>query len=131
MLLVTLWYNPATVPLTLTEKVHVSPVPLGGIIVAPLRLMVDVPETAVIVWPDIPVQAGTFKPFGFAMTKPSGRTSVKLTLVNWLELGLVKVKVRVLVLAVDAGEKAFDNVGATGLGQPVTVMPSNSKLAFD
>jgi hypothetical protein len=68
---VVLFFAPAVVPVTLTEKVHE---PLAAI-VPPERLIAPEPAVAVIVpAPQLPV-----RPFGEETTKPAGRASVKAT----------------------------------------------------
>jgi hypothetical protein len=129
---VTLWYSPATLPVTFTEKVQETFV-AGDTIerVAPLRLMVEVPATAVMVWFEIEpfaLQTGEVRPLGLAMSSPLGRVSVKPTPVKLLELGLVTVKVSVLGLGgMEVGEKALESVGGLGRGQPEMVTLSRYK----
>lgn len=101
-------FKPVVVPVTLTEKVQVSP----PVRVAPARLIVLEPGVAVIVpppqEPDIP--------FGLATTKPPGRLSVKLTPVSdVLVLGLLMEKVRAVLLPVKIGfaVKAFAITGGS------------------
>ncbi len=139
MLEVMLWYSPGTVPVTFTENVQMTfaAVPVVAS-VAPLRLMVVEPATAVMVCPvmlPLAEQLGVIKPpgpapLGVAMTRPSGRASVKLTLVKALEFGFVTVNVRVLgLVGMDDGEKLFESLGGLGGGQPVIVMSSRRAVA--
>jgi len=96
ILLLTLVYCPAILPVTLTVKEHEA----FAERVAPLILMDVPPAVAVMVWPDIvpAVHVGPDKPFGVAIIRPVGRVSEKLTPVKALALGLVKVNVSVLLL---------------------------------
>ncbi len=115
-------------PVTFTAKVQVA----FDESAAPLRLMVDEPATAEMVCPVTePVeQVSVGVPLGVAMTRPSGRASVKVTPVKALEFGFVTVNVRMLGLGgMDAGEKTFANVGGLGAGQPVMVTLSSNALA--
>ena len=121
-------------PVTFTENVQVTFVAVAVVAsVAPLRLMADEPATAMMVCPvmlPLAEQLGVVKPLGVAMTRPSGRASVKFTPVKALEFGLVTVNVRVLgLVGMDAGEKAFAKVGGLGAGQPVIVTLSINTLA--
>jgi hypothetical protein len=82
-------FVPAVVASTFTVKVHE---PLAGS-VAPVKLTLDEPATAVIVPPHEPV-----RPFGVATTRPAGSVSLKPTPVNAAPLlGFEMVNVRVVV----------------------------------
>ena len=122
-------YDPATFPMTFTEKEHEE----FAARVAPVILMVLPPAVAVMVWPDIEpvVHVGPDKPFGVVTARPAGRVSEKLTLVKEVALGLVKAKVSVLLLpkGMDVGEKDLESVGGTGRGQPVMVTLSRNTEA--
>src|SRR5260370_36761125 len=81
---VVLFWSPAGTPVTLTENVH----PLLAARVAPDKLMLFVPATAVIVPPpQLPV-----KPLGFATTRPAGNVSLKPMPVSVDVFGLLIVK---------------------------------------
>jgi len=96
ILLLTLVYCPAIVPLTFTEKEHEA----FAERVAPLILMEVVPSVALMVWPEIEpvVHVGPDRPFGVSISRPVGRVSENPTPVKALALGLVKVNVSVLLL---------------------------------
>src|SRR5712671_885880 len=85
-----LFFTPAVVPVTFTLKVH--EVLIAS--VAPARLTVPEPATAVIVPPpQLPV-----RPFGVATTKPAGSVSVNATPVSGMVLaaGFVMVKLKLV-----------------------------------
>ena len=78
----------------------------------PLRLMVCVPASAVIVPVHVPP-----KPLGVLIANPPGRTSVKLTPVRAAEaFGLVRVKVNVLAEPTEMGlvPNDLEMVGTVG-----------------
>ena len=84
---VTLVWRPVVTPWTFTINVHPA-----GATVAPARLMLLDPATAVIVPPQEPVN-----PFGVATTSPAGNVSLKPTPVNGVAFGFVILKVRLVV----------------------------------
>jgi len=77
------------VAVTFAEKVQDAP-PAS---VAPDRLMIFDPATAVIV----PLQVPALRPFGVETTNPAGSVSVKAMSVNAVEFGLVIVKLNAVV----------------------------------
>ncbi len=82
--LVTLFFVPAVVPVTLTAKVH-APLPAS---VAPNRLTPFDPAVAVIVPPpQLPVS-----PLGVETTRPAGNVSVKATPVSDVSIGIADVE---------------------------------------
>src|SRR6266851_1086593 len=88
-----LFFTPAVVPVTSTEKVHDEPTAGDVVRVPPDRLTVLFPAVAVIV----PLPQEPVNPFGVATTRPAGRLSVKATpLCATLVLGLLIVKLKVL-----------------------------------
>jgi len=86
---VVLFWTPALVPVTSTENVH----PLLAVRVAPDKLMLFVPATAVIVpSPQLPVRL-----FGFATNRPAGSVSLNPTPVRVDVFGLLMVKLSEVV----------------------------------
>jgi hypothetical protein len=121
--LLTFVYCPATLPNTLTEIVQFALAES----VPPLTLIERVPDTAVVVAPvNVPAVQEVASPLGVAITKPTGRVSVKPTPVKADPLGLVKANRRVLVPPCAIGEvrKLFERVGTTGRGHPLMVILS-------
>ena len=88
-----MFFTPAVVPVTATEKVQDDPAAGDAVSVPPDRLMLPLPAVAVIVpLPQEPVIFGVV-----ATTTPAGRLSVKATPLNaTLVFGLVMVKLSVL-----------------------------------
>ena len=87
---VVLFFTPEFVPVTLTmtlQEVLTATVP-------PLRLILPLPATAVVVPPQV-----LLRPFGVATAKPAGKVSVKATpfSATVLAAGLVIVSVRLVV----------------------------------
>ncbi len=81
---VVLFFTPALVAVTLTEKVQLP----MAVRLPPLRMIVPDPAVAVIVPPQLP-----FSPLGVEITRPGGSVSVKPMPVNAVEvLGLFIVK---------------------------------------
>ena len=88
--------------------------------VAPLRLIVDVPASAVI--KEASNEQSSISPLsGVAITKPVGSVSENATPVRAEALGLLMVKVRLLVLPCAMGSvaNALSSSGGAGSGQPV------------
>jgi hypothetical protein len=117
--LVVFIFAPAAVPVTLTENVHA---PLAAK-VAPLKLTLDDPATAVIVPPpQLPIS-----PFGVETTTPSGSVSVNpMPVSTVLAFGLVTVNDRLddPFSGIDEGVNDFDNAGgATTVTEAVAVFP--------
>src|SRR5258708_10289154 len=84
---VVLFFNPALVPLTLTENVHEA----FAAKLEPDRPILPPPAIAAIV----PAGQAPLNPFGVATTTPAGRTSVKLMPVSCemiFGFGIVKVR---------------------------------------
>src|SRR5262249_52080244 len=80
-----LFFTPAVVPVTLTEKVQLALAASD----APERLMLPAPAVAVIV----PPPQEPVRPFGVETTRPAGRLSVKATPFSvTLVFGFVMVK---------------------------------------
>ena len=88
--LVVLVCTPIAVPVTFTEKVQEAPAAK----VAPARLMLFDPAVAVTV----PPSHKPVRPLGVDTTKPPGRTSVNARPVSEIGLGLVRVKLRAVLL---------------------------------
>ncbi len=111
-----LFFTPAVVPVTFTEKIQLAP----PATVAPARLTLDAPAVAVMVPPpQLPVSA-----FGVETTRPAGNVSVKATPVRPVDaFGFVTVKLRLVLppTAMEAVPKVL-----VILGGPVTLT-----LAFD
>jgi len=89
---VTLVWTPIPAPLTTTEKVHEAP----GAKLAPVRLMLLDPATAVIVPPP---HAPTKPLSGCATVRPAGSVSLKAISLNGagLSTGLLIVKLRIVL----------------------------------
>jgi len=81
--------DPAVVPVTSAENVHVEPVPGDAVRVPPARLILALPAVAVMVpLPQVPVTLGVE-----ATVRPAGKVSVKVTPLRALALfGLLRVK---------------------------------------
>src|SRR5262249_47384845 len=117
-----LFFNPSTVPFTLTTMVQEALVAS----VPPDKLIEPDPAVAVTLPPQTPT-----KPLGVATTSPDGKLSVKATPVSdRLAFGLVMVKVRLVEpLRTMVGEpNAFaivgsENGGLTVCGSPADVLP--------
>lgn len=111
-------------PLTLTEIVQDE----FAASEPPLRLIVLVPAAAVTV----PVQVEE-RELGVSITKPPGKTSVKLTPVRALEPDAVlfTVRLRVLELPVPilVGTNDLEMVGTGGVGQPLMTTSSKYNVA--
>ena len=125
----TLVYDPATFPNTLTEIVQLALAES----VAPLKLMPVVPDVAVMVPPvNVPTVQDVANPLGVATNNPVGRVSEKPTPVNAVEaFGLARVKRKVLLVPCGIGDvrKDLESVGLTGRGHPVIVILSRSTEA--
>ena len=89
-----LFFNPAVVPVTSTEKLHVDPAVGDAVNVPPDRLMLPLAAVAVIVpLPHDPVTFG-----GVATTTPDGKLSVNATPLSATPVfGLVMLKLNVLL----------------------------------
>jgi hypothetical protein len=89
-----LFFTPAVVPLTLTEKLQDDPTAGVAVSVPPDRLTLPLPAVAVIVpLPHVPVNA-----LGVATTRPAGKLSVNATpLSATLVFGLLIWKLNVLL----------------------------------
>jgi hypothetical protein len=102
-----LFFEPALVPFTLTEKVHEAPIAS----VALEREMVPVPAVAVM----LPPPHDPVRPLGVETATPDGKVSVKAmpVSVDTLVAGLVIVKASVLVplRAIEEGVKDLVMVG--------------------
>jgi hypothetical protein len=88
--LVVLVCTPMATPVTFTENVHEAP----AASIAPDRLMLFDPATAVIVPP--PQEPVT--PLGVDTISPDGSISVNASPVSAIEFGLVRVKLRAVLL---------------------------------